>query len=50
MPFVDYKPFQRPCLAPEHDPPMNQLLPPGEHVWQCPNCNHKTIIRIPEIR
>lgn len=34
----------RPCLHPEHNPPMHIVLGPGTYEWACPNCGRKQTV------
>jgi hypothetical protein len=47
MPFIpnpdpEKNKYKPPCTSPEHNPPGMIVLPPGEHVWQCPSCGEIT--------
>ena len=49
MPFIDKNFQQQTCFSVEHLPPMNIVLPPGEHQYQCPSCGKLTVINVPNI-
>ena len=44
-----YPILDQPCLSPEHNPPTYVVYEPGTYEWTCPECTHKTIIRVSNI-
>lgn len=48
MPFVSFVPWPTPkrCLDAEHNPPGHIVLQPGLHVWVCPACGARQIVRV----
>lgn len=42
----DIKP---PCLSPEHNPPNNIVLEPGEYEYICPACGHRVEFIVPVV-
>lgn len=52
MPFIKHTPIEEDgfCNDPEHNPPSMQVLAPGTHIYQCPNCGQLTTIKVPKIK
>jgi len=51
MPFIGFEPLsprEKPCICPEHYPPIRVTLEPGQHLWRCPSCGEVTKIFVPE--
>lgn len=47
MPFIEIgKPPRPQCRDREHNPPSLICLPDGVHVWQCPTCGAKQVVRV----
>ena len=40
------EPSQQPCSGREHNIPMLIAMPAGIYEWECPECHHKTIVKI----
>ncbi len=38
----------KPCLHPEHNPPMHMVMEDG-HIHRCPACGNEVVIRKPQI-
>lgn len=41
MTLVKIKDQEKPCLHPEHEPPMHIVLEPGTYQHTCPGCGQK---------
>lgn len=39
----------KPCLSPQHNPPMHIRLEPGTYKYTCPNCGQVTVFSVPTI-
>jgi len=37
------------CLSPEHNPPGQIVLEPGEYEYICPACGHRVTFTVPAI-
>jgi hypothetical protein len=42
----DLKP---PCFSPEHNPPLQIVLEPGEYEYVCPSCGNPTTFIVPMV-
>lgn len=43
MPLRKINDLLLPCLHPDHNPPNNIVLPPGEYEHICPACHKVTV-------
>lgn len=39
----------KPCLSPEHNPPMHIVLPPGVYKYTCPSCGQSVVFTVPMV-
>lgn len=47
MPLEKIRDHKPPCLNPEHNPPGNIVLEPGDYEHTCPSCGKKTEFSVP---
>ena len=41
--------LEKPCLSPEHNPPMHIVLAPGVYEYECPSCGKIMKFTVPLI-
>ncbi len=46
LPVPESKKIPKPCRSAEHNPRAMMVLPPGQHIWQCPACGQKTSFHV----
>jgi hypothetical protein len=46
MPLKKIKDLSKPCLNPEHNPPMHIVLEPGVYEHTCPGCGKTQIFTV----
>jgi len=46
MALKKIKEVKPPCFSPEHYPPGNIVLDPGEYEHTCPQCGYKTTFTV----
>ena len=47
MPLRKIRDIPGPCLSPQHNPPMNIHLDPGEYEYTCPACGESFRFVVP---